>query len=232
MGDWLAAEIQERLDLCCPLLFGYHLLKLGALSAQLSCQGSSIRHQCAVGPGLDGMHIQADLTDLPIREASIDACLLAHVLDYAADPHQILREVERVLTGDGWIILSGFNPHSLVGFGRLIPYLRRQHPWRARMFSPERVRDWLELLGFEIVQFEAFGFSSFSSHSKMHWWRENIGRDYCSYLASVYFVAARKRTLPLTLEPSKTWLSKPVIMPGMARLGPDVRLDNRYPPVG
>ena len=33
MGDWVAAELQERLDSWCPHLFGYHLLKIGALSA-------------------------------------------------------------------------------------------------------------------------------------------------------------------------------------------------------
>jgi len=126
--------------------------------------------------------------------------------------------VERVLTADGWLILSGFNPHSLVGLGRLLPFMRRQHPWHARMFSPERIRDWLELLGFELVHYEAFGFSSLSSGSKIHWWRENLGRDYCGYFASVYMLAARKRTIPLTLEPERRWARKPLIVPGMARV--------------
>jgi SAM-dependent methyltransferase len=216
MGDWLAAEIQERLNLWCPLLFGYHLLKLGALSHHLSCRASAIRHQLTIAPSVGG--ILADVIDLPIRDSSIDACILAHVLDYTNDPHQVLREIERVLTADGWLILSGFNPHSLVGLGRLLPYMRRQQPWQARMFSPERIRDWLELLGFELVHYEAFGFSSFSSSSKIHWWRENLGRDYCSYFASVYMLAARKRTIPLTPEPERRWAQKPLIVPGMARI--------------
>ena len=218
MGDWLSAEIQERLDLWCPLLFGYHLLKLGALSGRLSCSCSAIRHQSCVGTEGDNVGILADLTALPIRDLSIDACLLAHTLDYAADPHQVLREVERVLTADGWLLISGFNPHSLVGLGRLLPKLRQQQPWHARMFSPERLRDWLELLGFEVIHFEAFGFSSFSSGCRIHWWRENLGRDYCSYFASVYMLAARKRTVPLTLEPERRWVRKPQIVPGMARI--------------
>ena len=218
MGDWLSAEIQERLDLWCPLLFGYHLLKLGALSGRLSCSCSAIRHQSCVGAEGDNVGILADLTALPIRDLSIDACLLAHTLDYAADPHQVLREVERVLTADGWLLISGFNPHSLVGLGRLLPKLRQQQPWHARMFSPERLRDWLELLGFEVIHFEAFGFSSFSSGCRIHWWRENLGRDYCSYFASVYMLAARKRTVPLTLEPERRWVRKPQIVPGMARI--------------
>jgi SAM-dependent methyltransferase len=218
MGEWLAAEIQERLDLWCPLLFGYHLLKLGALSSHLSCSRSAIRHQVSLGLEGAGLGVLGDVAELPIRDAVIDACLLAQTLDYTNDPHQVLREVERVLTADGWLILSGFNPHSLVGLGRLLPFMRRQHPWHARMFSPERIRDWLELLGFELVHYEAFGFSSLSSGSKIHWWRENLGRDYCGYFASVYMLAARKRTIPLTLEPERRWARKPLIVPGMARV--------------
>ncbi len=218
MGPWLAAEIQERLDAWCPMLFGYHLLKIGALSSQLSCNGSSIRHQCAMAPHGEKIGLLGEPSAIPLRDASVDACLLAHTLDYAADPHQILREVERILTADGWLLLSGFNPHSLVGIGRLFSRLRHHHPWHARMFAPERVADWLELLGFEIIHLESFAFSSLSQQSRIHWWRENIGRSYFSYFASVYVLAARKRTIPLTLETKTTWFKKPVIAGGMARI--------------
>ena len=218
MGEWLAAEIQERLNLWCPQLFGYHLLKLGALSSELSCRCSSIRHQSALAAEGERLSLCGELGALPIRDGAIDVCLLAHALDYCADPHQVLCEVDRVLTNDGWVIISGFNPHSLVGLGRWIPSLRQRQPWHARMFAPARIRDWLELLGFEMVQCELFGFSSFSGNSRIHWWRENLGRDYVPYLASVYVLAARKRTVPLTLEPQRAWRRKPIIVPGMARI--------------
>ena len=218
MGDCLAMEIQHKLDEWCPFMFGYHLIKLGTLSSQLSCAASTIRHQCAIASEGAALGIIADVSELPIRSGSVDACLLAHTLDFSKDPHQILREIERVLTPDGWIIISGFNPHSLVGLGRWIPSLRQRQPWHARMFAPARIRDWLELLGFEMVQCELFGFSSFSGNSRIHWWRENLGRDYVPYLASVYVLAARKRTVPLTLEPQRAWRRKPIIVPGMARI--------------
>lgn len=218
MGEWIAAEIQERLNAWCPELFGYHLLKLGALSSELSCCCSTIRHQSALAPEGLQIGLRGELEDLPIRDGAIDACLLAHALDYSADPHQLLREVDRVLTVDGWVLISGFNPHSLVGIGRWWPSLRRRQPWHARMFAPERIRDWLELLGFEMVHCELFGFSSFSSNSRIHWWRENLGRDYVPYLASVYVLAARKRTIPLTPELKQRWQRKPIIVPGMARV--------------
>lgn len=216
----MAAEIQERLNHWCPRMFGYHLLKIGALSGQLTCECSSIRHQCSLTDAGEPQGILGSSEQLPIRSASIDVCLLAQSLDYAGDPHQVLREVDRVLTEDGWVILSGFNPHSLVGLGRLVPSLRRREPWRARMFSPERVQDWLHLLGFEVEEYEVFGFSCLSRRSRITWWRENIGRDYCSFFASVYVLAARKRRVPLTPVRQPGLLTKPLIVPGMARSQP------------
>ncbi len=218
MGDWLAMEIQHKLDEWCPLMFGYHLLKLGTLSSQLSCAASSIRHQCAVAPEGASLGIIAAVDELPIRSGSIDACLLAHLLDFSSDPHQILREVERVLTPDGWIIISGFNPYSLVGLGRLLPNLRRRLPWSARMFSPERVLDWLHLLGFEVVHLEGFAYSTVTRRNRFHFWKEKTGRR-CGYrFASTYMLAARKRTIPLTRIREAAWLRRPVMVGGMARL--------------
>ena len=159
MGDWVAAEIQERLDSWCPHLFGYHLLKVGALSAELSCGCSSIRHQIGVATSGRLLDIKGDPLALPVRTGSVDACLLAHCLDFSPDPHQVLREAERVLTDDGWLIVSGYNPLSLVGIGHCLPFLRQRLPWSARMFTPARVTDWLQLLGCEVMFDERFGYS-------------------------------------------------------------------------
>jgi len=213
MGDWLCMEIQNRLDDWCPLMFGYHLLKLGSLSSELSCTASAIRHQCSIAEQGLSLGICADIDELPIRSNSVDVCLLAHTLDFSADPHQILREAERVLTQDGWIIISGFNPYSLLGTGKLFPNLRRRLPWSARMFSPDRVLDWLQLLGFEIVHLEGIPYSTISRRNL-----KESGR-YCNYrFFSAYMMAARKRTIPLTRIQEAAWLRRPVMVGGMARL--------------
>ncbi|MEH8157951.1 methyltransferase domain-containing protein [Aeromonas veronii] len=219
MGDWVAAEIQDRLDNWCPNLFGYHLLKIGALSAELSCKRSSIRHQIGVAPSGRLLDIYGDPLDLPVRTGSVDACLLAHCLDFSADPHQVLREAERVLTDDGWLIISGYNPMSLVGIGHCVPFLRRRMPWSARMFTPGRVTDWLHLLGCEVMFDERFGYSFMGKQSWHSWWRESIGRDYCRAFASVYVIAARKRRFPLIPVRRRWQLPKSLATPGMARQG-------------
>ena len=219
MGDWVAAELQERLDNWCPHLFGYHLLKIGALSAELSCGGSSIRHQIGVAPGGRLLDIKGDPVALPVRTGSVDACLLAHSLDFSPDPHQVLREAERVLTDDGWLIISGYNPTSLVGLGHYLPFMRQQLPWSARMFTPARVTDWLQLLGCEVMFDERFGFSFMGRQSRIGWWRESLGRDYCRPLASVYVIAARKRRFPLIPVRRRWRLPESIAAPGMARQG-------------
>ena len=219
MGDWVAAELQERLDNWCPHLFGYHLLKIGALSAELSCGSSTIRHQLGVAPGGRLLDIKGDPLALPIRTGSVDACLLAHCLDFSPDPHQVLREAERVLTDDGWLIVSGYNPTSLVGLGHYLPFMRQHLPWSARMFTPARVTDWLQLLGCEVMFDERFGFSFMGKQSRIGWWRESLGRDYCRAFASVYVIAARKRRFPVTPVRRRWRLPESMAAPGMARQG-------------
>ena len=68
------------------------------------------------------------------------------------DPHQVLREAERVLIAEGQLIITGFNPASLWGvrqaLGRIVdaPFLPK-----AGQFLPlPRLKDWLKLLGFEV----------------------------------------------------------------------------------
>ncbi len=68
------------------------------------------------------MQVLASPYQLPFAEKSVDACLLSHTLAYAANPHRILREVDRVLIDDGWLVISGFNPFSLLGLGNWCRY--------------------------------------------------------------------------------------------------------------
>jgi ubiquinone/menaquinone biosynthesis C-methylase UbiE len=56
-----------------------------------------------------------DFGELPFATQSLDLVVLPHVLEFAAEPHQVLREVERVLIPEGQVIICGFNPSSLWG---------------------------------------------------------------------------------------------------------------------
>ena len=65
--------------------------------------------------------IIGQLHNLPIQNDSIDCVILPHVLDFSDRPHAILREVDRVLTRDGHVVILGFKTGGLWGIRRLIP---------------------------------------------------------------------------------------------------------------
>lgn len=199
-GVHLQAQTQHRVDNAISHCFGYHLLKLGQLSTQLKTQKSPIRHQinCAeMGHNID---IQSDLHNLPFQDSTIDLCVLVHELDFSSDPHQLLREIDRVLTLDGTLIISGYNPYSIFGFKSLVT---PDNAKTARLFSPNRVVDWLHLLGFEIRQKQHFDYISTKPKGPLSSLVENIGQRYLSYFCSVYFIVAKKQCTPMTpIKPS------------------------------
>jgi SAM-dependent methyltransferase len=194
-GDVLLFQTQQRINYYLPRCFGYHLLKLGQLSCQLSTSESTITHQISCANSGDNLGIEADIHQLPFQESTIDLCILAHELDFSSDPHQLLREIDRVLTLDGTLIISGYNPISWFG---LKSFLQPKHPQTARLFLPSRVIDWLHLLGFEIQQKQHFDFISHKATNSVSFCIESIGQRYLPYFCSVYFIIAKKKTTPMT----------------------------------
>ena len=194
-GDVLLYQTQQRINHYLPRCFGYHLLKLGQLSCQLSTSDSTIAHQISCANNGENLGIEADIHQLPFQESTIDLCILAHELDFSSDPHQLLREIDRVLTLDGTLIISGYNPISWFG---LKSFLQPKHPQTARLFLPSRVIDWLHLLGFEIQQKQHFDFISHKATNSFSFCIESIGQRYLPYFCSVYFIIAKKRTTPMT----------------------------------
>ena len=51
--------------------------------------------------------IEGNSSELPFANECLDLLILPHVLEFSSDPHQILREAERVLRPEGRLIISG-----------------------------------------------------------------------------------------------------------------------------
>ncbi|HCV04201.1 class I SAM-dependent methyltransferase [Pseudoalteromonas sp. SSMSWG5] len=213
-GDYLRAEIERKLTPWLPRMFGYHMLKLGNLSGELATSESPIKHQvCVAEQGLF-TGVIADVDELPFYEHSVDACILSHCLEYHSDPHHILREAHRTLIPGGYIVITGFNPFSLCGLAQLLPFSRQKLPWTGRFFTPSRVKDWLNLLGFEIISDERFIHSSLARGNRLSRfaaWR-SFGQQYLKPMGSVYMLVARKRVAPLTPIKPK-WHARPQFSP-------------------
>ena len=137
---------------------------------------------------------------LPFAENSIDGFLLANELDFAQDPHEILREVDRVITQNGYVIISGFNPLSLAGVAKFLPVKRGNILHDARFFTSYRIKDWLQLLGFEIVEQRHVLFSTlfFQQKCQMTARLQQYISSYLPWCSAVYVILAQKRVFPMT----------------------------------
>jgi SAM-dependent methyltransferase len=151
---------------------------------------------------------------LPFPAASLDLLVLPHTLEFSADPHHVLREVERVLVPEGRVVISGFHPHSLWGLrqgrARLASRLGMGHLGISRLYLPEagefiapgRLKDWLRLLSFE-VESERFGCYRPAMKTEK-WlqrfaWMDRAGPRSWPIFGSVYFQVAVKRVRGMRL---------------------------------
>lgn len=147
-GRYLMAREQQYFDNAVVDIFGYHALQLGLQQIDL-LQSSRIPLRVHAGPHGD-VGLRTDFRDLPIESNSVDLMVLPHTLEFSGHPHQVVREVARVLRPEGHVVISGFNPLSLWGMRRGIG-TKRSFPWSGQFIRLPRVKDWFALLGLEIV---------------------------------------------------------------------------------
>ncbi len=148
LGQHLLFREQRYYDNAVSDVFGFNAVQVGL--PQLDFLRNSripLRVTCAVEPA----GVRADPMFLPFECQSLDLLLLPHVLEFSANPHQVLREAERVLRPEGRLVLSGFNPRSLWGLARILQGGERGYPWNGNFLNVSRVKDWMVLLGLEVA---------------------------------------------------------------------------------
>ncbi len=223
LGGALFAAERSRLEAVLPQLFGYHVLQLGQGPGDLLAS-SRIAHRVVIAPLLPAdpgtsSQVRAAPAALPVASDSVDVVLLVHTLDVVADPHQSLREVHRVLMPEGHAIVLGYNPWSLWGVWRLCHLRRRPAPWCGRFLSMMRVRDWLELLGFEVVETSAFFFRPPIANARLMErlnWLERAGGRWWQRFGAAYMMVAKKRVISLTPVRPRWRSPHRVLSPGLA----------------
>ncbi|RZU37095.1 methyltransferase family protein [Fluviicoccus keumensis] len=203
-GELLSAETR-LLGHVLPDLFGYHALQMGQVAPVNLLQSSRIRHRLVadVSPQpVEGLSVfRARPEYLPLAADSVDVVVMHHLLDVCANPHAVLREACRVLLPEGHLVIVGFNPWSLWGLWRLFRLPWSSTPWLRRVFSPQRLTDWLSLLDFEVVGVESACFLPPVDNAWMRRrldWLEALGSRYWSQGGAGYVVLARKRVSCMT----------------------------------
>ena len=180
-------------------------------AARVSC-GASVA-EGAADAGAIPVVVSHDFTELPFASQSLDLVVLPHLLEFAAEPHQVLREVERVLIPEGQIIISGFNPASLWGMRQAATRLTGGTflPREGEFISLPRLKDWLKLLNMEVGrgQFGCYA-PPFATEKWLHRFSflEPAGTRWWPYFGAVYVVRAIKRVQGMRLI-GPVWNKRP-----------------------
>lgn len=205
-GGYLQKQERAALGQALPTLFGFYLVQSGCWGGDQSLlDASTIRSRVVVGSrGQPGSGVAGDPAYLPFASDSVDVVLLPHTLERVEEPEQVLREAERVLHGEGHVVILGFHPFGPWG---LMRYTGLRRPWHGRFLNLWRLKIWLRVLGFEEVSVRHYLFRPpFASRGML---RRSAFLDRLGWRlsAGAYMVVARKRVFtmtPLRMKRSRT----------------------------
>ncbi len=199
-------------------IFGYYALLYSDKAAELVADNLVIRHSLIIDTSVDASQsdVKPDIVGkyeaLPIATDSIDLLVLPEILRHSLDPHQILREAERVLIPEGHILLLVANPISARGIKHRL--LEKMDPKMAKThwIGKRRLEDWFGLLGFEITDYITIGGSvRWKAKENLDRWYIKLNNQICEYFASYLIIVAKKKVSTLTpIRPS--WRSNPKLV--------------------
>ena len=179
LGQALLSKERESLSVILEQIFGFNLVQLGCLEDDENNRGNgrftadsrtsyqySIESLSSAAQAFHCTHLVSSFEQLPLQTHSVDAVVLPHTLEFEQNPHQILREVDRILVAEGKAVFLGFNPFSPWGLWhkywevkkRISSNTRDKNgimckvplPSCGHLISQKRLSDWLKLLGFDI----------------------------------------------------------------------------------
>jgi SAM-dependent methyltransferase len=205
-GQYLQVKEQALYDQAVFDLFGFNALQMGCAQMDL-LRNSRIPNRFVASEFATSTaqnHLSCSDDFLPFSEMSLDLLLLPHRLEFSERPHQTLREAARVMMPEGHLLISGFNQLSLwgavAGFKKAFSN-KAIYPWNGKFIGLARLKDWLALLGFEVLSVEMCchvpPFEQSSWHQRFSFMDKVSGRR-CAMLGGVYFIVAKKRIVGMT----------------------------------
>jgi SAM-dependent methyltransferase len=224
-GVYLRAWEQSCLDNLTADIFGYNAVQIGmpqidALAAnRMPFKLLADRRTRAMDESSRPVNLTLDYTELPFASQSMDLVVLPHVLEFSTDPHQVLREVERVLIPEGQVIICGFNPASLWGARHVLRRVGGTSflPRTEELISMPRMKDWLKLLNMSASQSH---FGCYAPACRTEKWlhryafMDNAGSRWWPYFGGVYIVQAIKRVKGMRLI-GPAWTRKTAATPAV-----------------
>lgn len=223
-GAYAHAWEQSRLNELTADIFGYNAVQIGlpmfdtlAANRMPNRWITDSRLPSDALPGERQVVVVHDFTELPFATQSLDLVVMPHVLEFSAEPHQVLREVERVLIPEGQVIICGFNPISMWGARQTAGRMTGAHflPLHGEFISVPRLKDWLKLLNMEINRGH---FGCYAPPCATDTWLrrfsflEKAGNRWWPYLGALYIVQAIKRVQGMRLI-GPAWDKKRAVVP-------------------
>lgn len=217
VGDILLNDVQTQLDAWLPRIFGFYALQIGYFGHKADLLANSrIKRRITLDFVQENVGILANPDNLPFQEDCLDLVLLMHTLDFAEDPHRILREIDRTLIPEGHLIIIGFNPASIYGVWKLMQRRKNRVPWCGRFYTSTRLKDWLSLLGFDVLASYTQGFRPPVQHTGLQQRMailEKAGARLVPYLGGIHVILAQKKVVSLTPVRSR-WFPRRRLLAG------------------
>jgi SAM-dependent methyltransferase len=202
LGEMLLGEERAVVASALECAFGLHCVQVGAWGEAGSFLGCARTRRTALVAArpVPGAALVAEPAALPLQPDSVDVMLLPHTLEFAPDPHEVLREAARVLAGEGELVVLGFEPlggwslrHAFTSGG--------MPPGRSRTISATRLADWLKLVGFEVAPPERYLYAppfAGLADARARGLFERAGRRAWRRFSGAYLLHARKRVYSMT----------------------------------
>ena len=201
LGQSILDRLEVQLKGSLREVFGYQGLQIGNVAPERDLFKSSGLHRRIIldAPGSQA-DIYGDVLQLPVATDTMKLVMFFNTLDFCDQPHQALREADRVLSADGQLLIIGFNPLSAFGARHALTGWRGNSPWNGRFYSRTRVTDWLSVLNYRVQTSDAvFIRPPINSEALLRRTRhlESI-QPWLGGLGGLYILLARKQTVPLT----------------------------------
>ncbi len=201
LGQSILDRLEVQLQGSLSDVFGYQGLQIGNVAPDRDLfKGSGLHRRIILDAPGSQADIHGDVLHLPVASDTMKLVMFFNTLDFCDQPHQALREADRVLSDDGQLLIIGFNPLSAFGARHVLTGWRGNAPWNGRFYSRTRVTDWLSVLNYRVQTSDAmFIRLPIDSEGLLRRTRrlERI-EPLLSGIGGLYVLLARKQTMPLT----------------------------------
>ncbi len=222
LGQYLFEDLKSMMEPVLATSFGYYSLQIGCTDhSSLLLDSCRVKHHFNLGGVNADIDVQAHASLLPIANDSVDLIVLMHYLSNTKEPHAVLREASRVLIQEGKLIIIDFNPLSLWGVRHFFQSWLEHAPWSGHYYTARRLKDWMNLLGFDQQKHYRVGYvlpiQHLSVTRHLNWLEKGL-KSWVKFSAALNVLVYSKNISPMT-PIRHHWVTRKLLPGKVARPG-------------